>query len=533
MYESFYGFHSRPFSAVPDLSTYFTSKNEEQIRNTLIRVIKRAEGPAVILGGTGFGKTTLALHIATDIARDFQVVFLQGAQLCSRRALLQSILAKLQLPYRDMGEGELRLSLYDHLQPHPANPVPPLVLIVDEADTLPIKLLEEIRAISNIVISGDARARIILVGGMRLEHSLANPHLEALNQRLAVRCYLTPWTSDETAQEIRFQIKAAGGRPESICTTEALHAAYRATEGIPRLLHQVLDHALLLGCNYGQKPLSASLIEEAWADLQQLPCPYIDRRETLAVDTPSAIVEFGELSTIPGHDGDEEFSAPFAADRATQLQPLLKAQPVISQSVAPVAARNSAHSNSNNPASSRAAVRPWRDVFGNDFEEEILVDQGIISAPSSTKNNTTIASPDYVDLTNNESQVVDIFSNWLEVADSFELEPSNPVRTNQATNHFPASELEVELHNSIGDLNYSAITADFSVPAIHRLNTVAESSKYNERISSNDDESNDSSDDRDILIIEEDVANGQSSKEESPAKTSAQSPSRLFSQLKG
>jgi type II secretory pathway predicted ATPase ExeA len=533
MYESFYGFHSRPFSAVPDLSTYFTSKNEEQIRNTLTRVIKRAEGPSVILGGTGFGKTTLALHIATDIARDFQVVFLQGAQLCSRRALLQSILAKLQLPYRDMGEGELRLSLYEHLQPHPANPVPPLVLIVDEADTLPIKLLEEIRAISNIVISGDARARIILVGGMRLEHSLANPQLEALNQRLAVRCYLTPWTSEETAQEIRFQIKAAGGKPESICTTEALNAAYRATEGIPRLLHQVLDHALLLGCNYGQKPLSASLIEEAWADLQQLPCPYIDRRETLAVETPSAIIEFGELSTTTGPDGDEEFSASFSADRASQVQPSLNIQPAISATSGSVVGRPSAYSNSNSPPSSKTTVRPWRDVFGNDFEEEILVDQGIISSPSNTKNNPTIATPEYIDLTNSESQVVDIFSNWLEVADSFELEPSIPVRANHPTNHFPASELEVELHNSIGDLNYSAITADFSMPAIHRLNTVAESSNYIERASSNEDEANDTSDDRDILIIEEDVANNHSSKEESPAKTSAQSPSRLFSQLKG
>jgi len=344
---------------------------------------------------------------------------------------------------------------------------------------------------------------------------------------------LTPWTGEETAQEIRFQIKAAGGKPESICTNEALNAAYRATEGIPRLLHQVLDHALLLGCNYGQKPLSASLIEEAWADLQQLPCPYIDRRETLAVETPSAIIEFGELAATPGSDGDEEFSAPFSADRAIQAQPSLKAQSSISANFVSASGKPSAHSNPNYPTSSKATARPWRDVFGNDFEEEILVDQGIISAPSNTKNNATIASPEYMDLTSSESQVVDIFSNWLEVADSFDLEPSNPVRTNQDPNHFPASELEVELQNSIGDLNYSAITADFSMPAIHRLNRVAESSKYNERPSSNEDESNESSDDRDILIIEEDVANNHSSKEESPAKASTQSPSRLFSQLKG
>jgi type II secretory pathway predicted ATPase ExeA len=76
MYESFYGFNRRPFSAVPDLSTFFSSRNEEQIRSTLSRVLRRAEGPAVIFGGTGFGKTTTALRLAQDIAKDFQVAVL-------------------------------------------------------------------------------------------------------------------------------------------------------------------------------------------------------------------------------------------------------------------------------------------------------------------------------------------------------------------------------------------------------------------------------------------------------------------------
>lgn len=513
MYESFYGFNRRPFSAVPDLSTFFSSRNEEQIRSTLSRVLRRAEGPAVIFGGTGFGKTTTALRLAQDIAKDFQVVFLQGAQLCSRRALLQSVLAKLKLSYREQGEGELRLSLYDHLQPQARTPASPLVLIVDEADTLPIKLLEELRALSNIVIQGDARVRIVLVGSMRLEHLLANPQLEALNQRLAVRCYLTAWNYEEVQQEVRFQIQTAGSKVDSVCTSEAIASAYRATEGIPRLVHQLMDHALLLGFNYGQKPISSSLIEEAWADLQQLPCPWSESGN-LVPATNSASIEFGSLDDSATTDSEDEFNASITTSGNDA--------PELSVDLIKVAATNSFVATT---ASTSMSPKPTpsvaRNVFGDDFEEEIQV-VGPAIRNHLNVTDTFVAGP-IGTVTEN------VFSQWTDLNEVFPDTPLGSQTGHPISSIFPASEIEEELQEAIGSMNFSSISQEFN---IHRLNEIGDDGEFEELFGATNDLST-IGDDRDILIVEDDVDAKKLTKDISSSRfQQSQSPSRLFSQLK-
>lgn len=516
MYESFYGFSRRPFSVVPDLQSYFSSRNEEQIRGTLTRVLRRAEGPAVVLGGTGFGKTTVALRLANDIVKDFQVVFLQGAQLCSRRALLQSILSKLKLPYRDLGEGELRLSLYEYLQPNPRTPTAPLALIVDEADTLPIKLLEELRALSNIVIQGDARVRIVLIGSMRLEHLLANPQLEALNQRLAVRCYLTAWNFDEIQQEVRFQIQAAGAKFENVCTSEAVASAYRASEGIPRLVHQLLDHALLLGFNYGQKPISSSLIEEAWADLQQLPSPWSESAELGKSSQIS--IEFGSLDEPTVIDSEEEFGMsttavgndpPMNADTSSRSQ----TDPYVTRTAETVRTPVTTHK--------KSAQSVSRNVFGDDFEEEIQV---IGPTQRNQWNPTEILVSGPLD-----SYRENLFSQWSDLSEVFPDEPNPNKNTHPVSSIFPASEIEEELHETIGSINFSSISQEFE---IHRLNDLGDSSQF-EHLFGNQNAASKMGDDRDILIVEDDLDAQKLTKDISGARfQQSQQPSRLFSQLK-
>src|SRR5690242_21397023 len=103
----------------------------------------------------------------------FQVAHLAGARLGTRRALLQNILFELKLPYRDMDEGELRLSLIDHLEPQAGGPAG-LLLLVDEAHALPLRLLEEIRLLTNVIRDGTARMRLVLAGGTALEERLSN-----------------------------------------------------------------------------------------------------------------------------------------------------------------------------------------------------------------------------------------------------------------------------------------------------------------------------------------------------------------------
>jgi type II secretory pathway predicted ATPase ExeA len=297
MYETFFHFRQRPFSATPVTERYFPAAAIEQARQTLVRTIERAEGPGLLIGPAGTGKTLLCQMLAEHFRDQYRVAMLACARLCTRRALLQNILFELKLPYRNMEEGELRLALIDHLEPSEDCPQG-MLLLVDEAHVLPSRLLDEIRMITNLVRDGVPRVRLVLAGSALLEERFASPKLESFNQRLAARCYLEPLSRDETAAFVRAQVRGVGGEVEQAFTDDALRAVFQATDGIPRLINQVCDHALMLASVGGRAPLDDAGIEEAWADLQQLPSPWQPGQsaDSAGESSPdSDVIEFGQL----------------------------------------------------------------------------------------------------------------------------------------------------------------------------------------------------------------------------------------------
>ena len=288
MYESFFGFVKRPFLAASTLDRYFPATCIEQTFQTTSRAIQRGEGPVAIFGGTGLGKTMCCLRIAESFRRNFEVVMLSSAQLITRRALLQSLLFELRMPYRDLTEGELRLSLMSRLQPSTENPTDGLVLVIDEAQTLSMKLLDEIRLLTNVVRNGIPRVRLVLCGTMRLEDCLSHPQMDSLNQRLAARCYLTPLSNQETGQYVIHKIELSGVEGSTVMTRDALDAIYRGSDGIPRLIDQLADQSLLLACNDHERPVSAAMVGRAWCMLQQLPNPWSEPESIVKNSSNSA-----------------------------------------------------------------------------------------------------------------------------------------------------------------------------------------------------------------------------------------------------
>jgi type II secretory pathway predicted ATPase ExeA len=303
MYEATFHLDSRPFPSTPRVDLFFPAAPIEEALRTLSRCIERAEGPGMIVGGPGTGKSLLCEMLARRFSQRFHVVKLDSAQLCTRRALLQSILFALDLPYRGMDEGGLRLSLIDFLEPG-ETAREGMLLIIDEAHTLPLRLIEEIRMLTNLVRNGEPRARLVLAGDAKLEEHLASPRLESLNQRLAARCYLQPLNYDETLGYVRSQIAAVGGDPQRLVTDDALQAVYHASGGIPRLINQLSDHALMLLAARGGQQLYAAMIDEAWADLQQLPIPHPGDLQPPAAD--SGVVEFGALDDAFAAEEDDD-----------------------------------------------------------------------------------------------------------------------------------------------------------------------------------------------------------------------------------
>jgi len=295
MYETYFGFCQRPFAATPRVDQYVPTAAIESARQSLVRCIQRGEGAGLVIGPSGTGKTLLLAMLAEQFKNAFRVVQLSRSGVTTRRALLQTILYELRLPYRDMDEGEVRLALVDHVTDSQKCPRG-LLLLVDEAHHLPLRLLDEVRALTNLAADGQPRVRLVLAGGAILEERFASPKLESFSQRIVARGYLEALNRTETQTFVHRQIETVGGRGEAVFPQATCEAVHRATDGVPRLVSQVCDHALLLACAAGTSHVSEACIEEAWADLQQLPTPWSAGSPPAgAAASQESIIEFGGL----------------------------------------------------------------------------------------------------------------------------------------------------------------------------------------------------------------------------------------------
>ena len=330
MYEASFRLNGRPFLSAPRPDRYFPAASIEAARQLLARCIDRAEGVSLLVGPSGTGKSLLLTKLAEQFRNTLSVALLSNTHLNSRRALLQAVLFQLNLPYRGLDEGELRLSLLDHLtavQPSPRG----LLLMIDEAHTLPVRLLEEVRMITNLANDGLPRVRLVLAGNAALEERLAAPKLASLAQRITARGYLQSLNAQETEGYIFAQIASVGAHASAIFGTHALRAVFQATDGVPRLINQLCDHALVMAFAGGRTTVDSDGIQEAWSDLQQLPTPWNEAssREDLAIARKDDVVEFG---TLAADDGDFEpklgpapqVSAPLASNASVSATAPLK-----------------------------------------------------------------------------------------------------------------------------------------------------------------------------------------------------------------
>jgi type II secretory pathway predicted ATPase ExeA len=424
MHEELFQSPDRPFRATPDTRFYFPHENIETSRQTIVRAVQRAEGPVMVLGGAGLGKSLLGMVVAEDLSNRFDVVTLHAARLCSRRALLQCILFELQLPHRDLSEGDLRLSILARLEPSAQHAPDGVLLLIDEAHTLPAKLLDELRLITNFTRNHQPRARLVLIGNLRLEHMFAEPQMESFNQRLAARCYLQPMNRQQTGEYVRHQLTLAGVKPMQLITEEAIHAVYAASDGVPRLANQIMDHALVLAITRNQSPLSAALVEEAWADLQQLPAPWHSGAERLLGDNSSTSasgadgnslnttsVEFGSL------DDDDDWGD--SSPPVTSETPSISAQGDIHRSELKIADPKISPPPQRDGSVASSKSTQWED----DGEELRLADEPLGVAPP--RNNFFAAfAPADAEASDNDAVEHDVDSESTEMDLAAEL-PSN------------------------------------------------------------------------------------------------------------
>ena len=324
---------NRPFMASPRTQFYHPAAAIDAGLHAIERAIRRAEGVALVVGQPGTGKSLLLAKVAEDVRDDFDVAFLSGTRILTRRALWQSVLAEIGEPYRGIDEVELRMAIVERIRGLAAAGSG-LVILVDEAHTLPTRLIEELRLLTNVPTPLPA-VHIVLAGGPKLEELLGLPRMESLAQRIAVRAYLEPLDHAETMAYLRALPKAAGLEWDRLFGPGCDDAVFAATDGVPRLVNQICDQALVIAAGAGRRGTPAD-VAAAWREIQKLPAPAgVGRSATphdhgAVVDEPSragtrftadddlagaaSVIEFGGLDEEHFADGPQEPPADHAAN---------------------------------------------------------------------------------------------------------------------------------------------------------------------------------------------------------------------------
>jgi general secretion pathway protein A len=284
MYLQFYGLRDIPFSLTPDPRfLYFTASHREVMAN-LHYGIQHGKGLIVATGEVGTGKTTLLRAMIARLDRSVLSSHLFNPGL-SVTELYQHLTADFGLG-EYVSKAETMMKLGRLLVTRHARGLR-TVLIVDEAQGLPRELLEEIRLLLNFETYTEKQLQIILTGQPELRQTLNNPELRQLKQRISLRCEIKPLKAEDVAPYIRTRLKIAGAARLNMFTADAVALIYRASEGIPRLINNLCDNALLTGYAMNRRTVDAEIIAEVATSLDLLqPMVEADAREVMSMSLP-------------------------------------------------------------------------------------------------------------------------------------------------------------------------------------------------------------------------------------------------------
>ena len=278
MYEKYYGFAEKPFSLTPDPKYLYRSQSHANAFDLLQYAIRRREGFVVVTGDIGTGKTTLCRALLEEIDRTtFTALVLNP--FVSEEDLLKRILQDFGVVSRDeMKTGRLasvtKQELIDTLYDFLLSLIPlkaSAVLIIDEAQHLPLPVLEQIRILSNLETDKEKLLQIILVGQLNLQPLLRSPHLRQLDQRVSIRYQLEPLDRDTVSAYIAHRLTIAGGSAAVTFTPKAIDEVHRLSGGIPRLINLICDRALLAGYSLQTNRITDEMVVHAANSLDMVP----------------------------------------------------------------------------------------------------------------------------------------------------------------------------------------------------------------------------------------------------------------------
>jgi type II secretory pathway predicted ATPase ExeA len=266
MYLELFKLHELPFRLSPDPQFLYLSKQHARAKAYMESTIWFTDGFVVVTGDIGAGKTTLIETFLRELQSDVVVAQINQTQL-TPTAFLQSVLVQFGFTPFHMKKSEVLATLNQFLvEQHIAGRK--VVLIVDEAQNLSYRVLEEVRMLSGVESAKEKALRIILAGQPELNEKLNSAELTQLAQRVRLRFHLTALTAVETTGYIDHRLEVAGSQGRRIFAEDTYPLIYKYTGGVPRLINTLCDTCMMAAFGRDSDAVTAADLEAAIAELQ-------------------------------------------------------------------------------------------------------------------------------------------------------------------------------------------------------------------------------------------------------------------------
>ena len=246
MYESYYGFSEKPFQLSPDPRFFFATNHHQRALSYLQYGLDQGEGFIVITGPIGTGKTTIARNLMSTIGDDNIVAAQLVTTKLSPDELLELVATEFKITLNGISKADVLRSIETFLiQLHKQGKR--ALLLVDEAQNLPIETVEELRMLSNFQLDDKPLIQSFLLGQEELKDIIQAPNMEQFRQRIIASAHLKPLSVDEVKSYINHRLQQVGCDKENLFSDDAFSIIHQKTLGVPRKINIFVDRLLLYG----------------------------------------------------------------------------------------------------------------------------------------------------------------------------------------------------------------------------------------------------------------------------------------------
>jgi general secretion pathway protein A len=263
MYEKYYGLRANPFALIPDPAYLYLGSSHRFALTLLDYALQQGSGFALVSGEIGSGKTTIIRHVLGRVNKTLRIGLLTNVH-PGMGPMLPWLLQSLEVRAERPEASELYRAFASYLwREHQAGRR--VVLIIDEAQNLSAEGLEELRVLSNVNTGEALLLQTILVGQPELRSTLKEQRMRQLAQRIAIDYHITALQKHETHAYIRHRLSVAGGNVDLIAA-EARELIHAQARGVPRLINQICDTALVYGFGEQCASIGARIVHQVLRD---------------------------------------------------------------------------------------------------------------------------------------------------------------------------------------------------------------------------------------------------------------------------